>query len=301
MRVVWLVLGLTLLAGSRVPLAKAKAARDKWPKLFDAPFAPTPSAAPFLSLGYRELVADLLWMRLLGYVGGDDDTADNTADLADAIAATDPQFRHAYDWGARAILIADHGVTVASVRRALALTELGMQRFPTWWAPVRLAGDIYLQDVVPATDEEKRRNDEKGAELLERSARMPDAPVGLASTVSAEVFTRLGQRDRAIARLQEMILAAPNEKESDRLIKKLAELQQSDVQDLAQDLLLQRRAFDQAWLTARSSAPATLFILLGETRNPYLRLREVGARDTLASQARMSLPPLADDAIGELP
>ena len=59
----------------------------------DEPYAPTPGAAPLVALGYRELFADLLFLRLRGYFGGRDNTANGIAALVEAIVALDPEYQ----------------------------------------------------------------------------------------------------------------------------------------------------------------------------------------------------------------
>lgn len=70
------------------------------------PFAPSPQAAPFLSLGYRELAADLMFFRLVGYVGGKDYSAEGVASLVEATHAMDPRHKKIYEWGALAMMFA---------------------------------------------------------------------------------------------------------------------------------------------------------------------------------------------------
>ena len=92
-------------------LAKDAAPRDG---LSAEPYAPTPAAAPIVTLGYRELAADLLFVRLVGYFGSPDNEAHAMASLGEAIAALDPQFQRPYELAGVAITAAKRGVDNAA-------------------------------------------------------------------------------------------------------------------------------------------------------------------------------------------
>src|SRR5687768_419827 len=84
------------LAGARVARAVAKDARAKDDA--EEPFAPSVSTARFLSLGYREAAADLLFVRLRGYFGDYENTANGVASLCEAIVELDPRFHRTYEY-----------------------------------------------------------------------------------------------------------------------------------------------------------------------------------------------------------
>ncbi len=289
------LVGVACLAASRVPRAAAVERRDGWPKVVDVPFAPSPTAAPFAVLGYRELGADLLWVRTIGYFGGDDDTADGVASLVEAVVALDPRFERAYDWGTRAVTLADHGVDQAAIRRAVALLERGMREFPRSWKIHRLAADVLIQDVQPTDPAERQRNLARGAELLERSVRMPGSPPSLASTVAAELWSRLGRHERAIDSLHEMVLLTDDTRAQERLLDKLAKLKQETAADVSIALLDERRAFIDRWRRERPALPPTLYVLVGPRRGQFLAPHDLAVdRDLIGSDLAEPLEPLRD-------
>ena len=133
------------IGGARVA---REAAEDAAPDVIaDEPYAPAPDTAPLVTLGYRELFADLLFLRLKGYFGGSENTANGIAALVEAIVALDPQYHRIYEWGARAITLASRGVDNAAYLRAIAVLEAGGQAFPSDWKLPYLAGEIYSQDL----------------------------------------------------------------------------------------------------------------------------------------------------------
>jgi hypothetical protein len=111
------------LGGARIA---REAAEQRAPRVIaDEPYAPTPQAAPLVTLGYHELFADLLFLRLKGYFGGTENTANGIAGLVEAIAALDPQYQRIYEWGARAITLAGRGVDNRAFLRAIAVLDAG--------------------------------------------------------------------------------------------------------------------------------------------------------------------------------
>ena len=122
--------GIVLLAGARGVRELAKDADTA--RQVAEPYAPSQEAAPFLSVGYRELTADLMFARLTTYVGGLRHTANGVASLCEAIQALDAHHRRAYEWCALAIKTGS-GVDERGYLRALALLERGMEVFPDDW------------------------------------------------------------------------------------------------------------------------------------------------------------------------
>jgi tetratricopeptide (TPR) repeat protein len=282
------------IGGARVAREAARAGAPE--VIADEPYAPTRDAAPFVSLGYRELFADLLFVRLRGYFGGRDTTANGIAALVEAIVALDPGYRRIYEWGARAITLADRGVDNAAYLRALAVLEAGAQRFPDDWKLPYLAGEIYTQDLQTADPAQRRAWDERGTLLTEAAIRKPDAPAQSA-TWAATMRTRLGQRQRAIDGLREMLLVTNDDDARARLLDKLAELEQTTRSELAAELLDARRQFEAAWLATRPAVPASTYVLLGPALAPTFDLGDLatGGRDLIGAQPIERPDPLDDE------
>src|SRR5512140_2392627 len=106
----WLatLVAIAALAGAR--LAREAAANDRPPDVREAPYSPSPAAAPIVTLGYRELAADLMWVRLRGYFASNESTSDGVGAVVEAIVALDPRFERVYEFGARAMTMAQIGV-----------------------------------------------------------------------------------------------------------------------------------------------------------------------------------------------
>jgi hypothetical protein len=285
------VIAVLALAGARV---LRQAAGAEAPKVIaDEPYAPAPDTAPLVALGYRELVADLLFLRLKGYFGGRENTANGVAGLVEAIVALDPQYRRIYEWGARAITLASRGVDNDAYWRAIAVLEAGAREFPDDWKLPYLEGEIYTQDLQTRDPAERRAWDERGTLLTESAIRKPNAPAE-AATWAATMRTRLGQHQRAVDGLREMLLVTNDDAARARLLAKLADLERGSASELASELLDARKAFQSAWLAARPTVPASMFVLIGAPLSTRFDLSALatGGRDLVGTQAIERLEPL---------
>ena len=273
-------------------------ARDNQPTEAAAePYAPSPGAAPFVTLGYRELGADLMFIRLLGYFGSQDNTTEGLAALAEATAALDPMFKRPYEVGAVAMTAVRAGVDNAVYLRAIALLEQGAAMFPTNWRFPNLAGQIYLVDLKTDDPVQRRAWDEKGAMLLETAARKPNAPAE--SSIHAAVLqSKFGRKQRAIDSLREILLVTNDEQARARVIEKLAELENSDRDEVAAELTSARRDFDRAWRAARPAVTPSMYVLIGKRPVPGFDLTELatGGQDVITVPTNERLDPLTDPA-----
>ena len=285
------LLAILALAGARVAREAAEARAPA--VIADEPYAPAPDTAPLVTLGYRELSADLLFLRLKGYFGGSESTANGIAALVEAIAALDPRYHRIYEWGGRAITLASRGVDNAAYRRAIAVLEAGAQQFPDDWKLPYLAGQIYTQDLQTKDPAERRAWDERGTLLTESAIRKPNAPAE-AATWAATMRTRLGQHQRAIDGLREMVLVTDDASARARLLAKLADLEHQGESELAAELLEARHRFEAAWYATRPAVTPGMYLLLGPPLSPSFDLGALatGGRDLVGAQPFEGLEPL---------
>lgn len=255
------------------------------------PYAPSPTAAPFVALGYRELLADLLYARMLGYFGNENNEAPPIAELSEAIAALDPRFQRNYDVGPIAMTAAHRGVDNSIHLRAIALLERAGKEFPSVFRYPNLAGQIYVVDLQTTDAAQRRAWDEKGALLLEAASRKPNAPAD-AGLQAAILQTRFGQRQRAIDKLRELILITDDAAARDRLLAELGQLTQDDAEAIAGELLDSRRAFERDWMTKRPAITPTFYVLLGKPLGPSFDLVDLatGGRDLITLEGGPSSP-----------
>jgi hypothetical protein len=259
----------------------------------EMPYAPSPSAAPFVALGYREAAADVLYVRMLAHFNGSDSTGHGVADLAEAITALDPQFKRAYDTGATAMTLARHHVDQRTYLRAIALLEEGIKQFPGDWKLPYLAGQMYTQDLKSEDPAQRRTWDEKGTLLVESAIRKPGAP-SAAGAWAAVMRTKLGQHDRAVAGLREMLLVTNDKTARKRLVAALAEIEMRDAQALEAEIYEERVQFERTWRAERPTVPATMYILLGPRLVAGFDMVDLatGGRDVLGSAEGVVLEPV---------
>jgi tetratricopeptide (TPR) repeat protein len=289
MPVVALVTAAVAFVGARFAREAAGATQD----VAGEPYAPSPASAPLVSLGFREVAADLLWIRLTGYFGGSDATSDGVAAIVDAIIALDPNYHRPYEYGARAITIAPHGVTQASYLHAVAVLEKGIALFPDDWKLPYLAGQIYTQDLVTTDPAQQRAWDERGTLLTESAIRKPGAPQATATWV-AFMRTKLGERERAIRDLRELLLVTRDTAARKDLIEKLAKLADRDSAEIAAEVYEQRKLLDAKWQHDRPTIPPTMYILLGPRTEPGFDMTNLatGGRDLATTAPPEKLEPL---------
>jgi len=277
-------------------LARVRAAEERPShSVGDEPYAPSASAAPIMTLGYRELAADLLFVRLIGYYGSQDNDAHVMASLAEAIVALDPQFRRAYEFGAVATTSARRGVDNRSHLRAIALLEHASREFPTHWKFPNLAGEIYLVDLQTHDAAQRRAWDQSGALLLESAARKPNSPAASA-LLAATLRTRLGQQQRAIDGLRELLLLTSDQHARRKIIDQIAKLANQNADEIAQEMLIARKQFEREWNEARPAIPATFYLHLGPPIQPGFDLGSLatGGRDVIGSEGFEPLEPITD-------
>lgn len=288
------LLGVLALGSARAAREGAALLRDD-ELIADAPYAPSPGAARYLSLGYHELAADLFFARLMPYFGGSESTTEGVAALVEAIVALDPKFKRAYDWGVRAMTMVGKDIDQSIYHRALRVLEVGLRHFPDDWKIPYHAGQIYMLDLETKDPAQRREWDEKGALLLEAAIRKPKAPAEAAMSVSF-LRTRLGQRERAIEGLREMLLITPDDKARRRIIDELAKLEDSNADEIAAEVFEARRSFERKWKAERHVMSPSLYILIGPRAEPGFDMATLatGGRDLVGSQPFERLDPPAD-------
>jgi hypothetical protein len=258
-------------------------------------FAPSPESAAYVSLGYRELVADLLWIRLVGYVGGNDDRAEGSRALLEAIIALDPEFERVYGFIGAAMSGLTTEPSTDDLLAAIRLLEIGMQHFPASYRLPLVAGHIYTGELETDDPEQRKRWDLAGVLMFDRSTRVPGAPKTVA-TAAAHLRTKHGQREKAIEDLRELIVYTTDPGDRQLLVDKRAALSESSAADIDYELEVEARRFEQAWQTTRPELPPTQFLLVGPPLAPSFRLDDLAVdRDLIGAEAVIEpLPPLED-------
>jgi hypothetical protein len=283
--------GLALLGGARLEHGVIER-----PLGIETPWAPSQAMAPYVSLGYREAAADWFWIRLRAYVGGDHADAPGGRALLDAVLALDPDFEQVYEFAPVTVSWVDGGPTRDDLLWVAHVLDQGVERFPDRWQIFKLAGETYLLDLTEKaqSDFEKAEWTEKGLALIERGLRLPGAPRNLATLVAQE-RTKLGQHDRAISGLIELINATDDEASRKNLQRKLADLEGADAERIIDEEDWAKEHVETAWRRALPEAPVSMYLLLGDPPKPYIDFADLASPPNPAEEEREAL----EQAVGD--
>lgn len=224
---------------------------------------PPPEAIRLVSLGYNELFADLLWVRTVIYYGDGLVKKHGMPDLAQLLAAInrlDPWFRRPYYWGAHALTFRNNVATTEEYQLSIEVLRRAIARFPDDWEFAWLLGLRLFLDARSPDPKQLAALKEEGAGWMERAMRMPDAPGDLAG-LAAAMRTKLGQRERALNELREMIYTTTDATARQTLLRRYALLADSD--EAAAEIRAAAEAFEREWRAQLPYVPASLFVILG--------------------------------------
>ena len=279
------------LVGAR--LVREVAVDQRAAEVNEPPYTPSPTAAMFISLGYRELFADLIYARFRAYFGEGKADATAMGDLAETVAELDPTMRRIYELGALAMSSAPQGVTNETHRRAIAFLAKGERQFPDYYKFPQLAGQIYLVDLKTDDPVQRRDWDLKGALLLESAARKPGAPSGSALT-AAYLQSKLGQQERAVNNLRELLLITSDAGARKEILEKLGALLHENADDIAAELLLARKRFERERREDRPAVPPTMYLLIGKPLPDHFDMTDLasGGRGLEETEVVERLEPL---------
>jgi hypothetical protein len=106
--------------------------------------------------------------------------------------------------------------------------------------------------------------------------------------------TKLGQHNRAISGLRELLLVSPPGPTRARLIKALADLEQKDANSVAAEVMVERSRFERQWKRERPSLSPTFYILVGPHPQPGFDMVDLatGGQDLLVEPYATELEPL---------
>ena len=159
------------------------------------------------SLGYRELIADLLWIQSIQVMGEKKVSESSGRWLyraLDVITTLDPKFVRAYEAGGLALT-----TLVVLPEESNRLMMKGMRHNPAEWKLPFLIGINYYYELY---------DDAKAAEYMAQASRLPGAPSGLA-TLAANLYVSGHSPQQAVN-----LLAALYEEATDDSARKLLEV-----------------------------------------------------------------------------
>jgi hypothetical protein len=195
------------------------------------------------SLGYRQLIADLLWVQAIQVMGEKQVSESSGRWLyraLDSITTLDPKFVRAYEGGGLALT-----TLVVLPEESNQLMMKGMRHNPTEWKLPFLIGINYYYELY---------DDAKAAEYISQASRLPGAPSSLA-TLAANLYVSSHSPQQAVNLLAELY-----EKATDDSAKKLLDIRLKIVLT-ERDLHLLEQAIDR-YRTQNGQYPPTLDALV---------------------------------------
>ena len=129
--------------------------------------------------------------------------------------------------------------------------------------------------------------------LVESAIRKPGAPASTAAW-AALMRTKLGQHERALAGLREMLLITSDKSARERLIAALAKLEERDAAALEAEIFEERMKFERTWRAERRTIPATMYVLVGPRIEPGFDMADLatGGRDLVVFDEEAELEPV---------
>lgn len=163
-----------------------------------------------MSLGYREVLADLLWMRALLYYNESlrhSTAASFVLNYANALSTLDPHFAPIYNLAGMVPFYLRVSTDPETQRRAVAYMVTGSDRLPEDGQLAWDTASTILYELLPVfqgTDEERQAWRRTAARLSERALRLGAGPPWLAIDAGS-LLSQLGESDRAVRVIEHRI------------------------------------------------------------------------------------------------
>lgn len=216
------------------------------------------------SLGYREALADVIWLKALIYFGQELKHRGHVGNLyryTDAMLTLDPRFKKVYHWVASTAIYRPGPITERDVRKAIAYLERGFRLFPDDGEFAWDLGATYAYELVPIVREAgaKRAAKQRGLTYLELAALRGAGPAWIGLNAAAQL-DKLGKTEQAIRHLADLYATVHDPAIKEQIEARLTELRSAAYAEAV-------RHTDEEIEAARRRdfpyAPTTLYLLLG--------------------------------------
>jgi hypothetical protein len=258
------LVGLTGLAHRRVDERRAAL-----PPAEDLMVLPTPRTLEWMSLGYREALADLLWVRALVLAGkrlGEADTV-LVERHVQGITTLAPRFHRPYLWGGITVLYGGSGkIDRAMVDRSARIYRAGLVHFPESHELLYALGMLLLHQVgsTPGyTADEKQALAAEGVDLVRKAAAHGADP--LVRRYAATIITEHATDELAIQFLESQLAQSEDEEHRRLLRRKLDGLAGREAVARVERI---REAFVAEQLRTAPYLPDALYAVIRAEGNP---------------------------------
>jgi len=214
---------LVLALGGLSSLAVADAQRQPFAQSVELSYLPNGKYLKVAVLGYRHIVADLLWLKAVQGLAGRNQTREGylgAYHAVDVLTDLDPHFVHAYQYTGSIF-----GVIAGLPKQSVAVLEKGTLNNPTvWQLPFFLGYTYYYELSDPAS----------AAKHFRAASLLPDAPPWLAS-LAARMSVEANDPTAALDLLQRLYLQSTDEQLKEGIAKRMrAVVAERDIRILEQ-------------------------------------------------------------------
>ncbi len=230
-----ILFGVALLAGASALLNALDRDRNAVARAEQLAYLPKGEYLKLAVLGYRQVVADLIWLQAVQHIGAKRDTQLGyiwTYHAVDVLTDLDPTFIPPYQ--ATGLFL---GVLVGRHEEGVAILKKGIQHNPENWQLPFLAGYIsYYERCDPAA---------VGA-LFRIAARVPGAPAYLPQ-LAARMTVESGDSSAALEFLERFSRSVTDERVREALFRRMKEIvQEQDLRSLEAGISRYRAHYGQA-------------------------------------------------------
>ncbi len=246
----------------------AVVSRNRFPVLEDLVYLPSANALRAVSLGHRELAADLIFLRTVVFFGSALVTTKNYSWLdqhLDTVVDLDPAFRSAYLFGSRATMYNGKEITRRSIESSNHFLEAGLKRFPNDWEFAFSLGCNYLFEMHSDDPHQKEVWRRIGGRWIRHAAISGGGPSWLPN-LAAKLMSEEGQVEASIRYLEEAYLTAQDDAARTEIGNLLAAKRKSSIARLAQA----GEDFRRSWKATLPYASPDLFAVVGPALSPRL-------------------------------
>jgi hypothetical protein len=202
--------------------------RAELPPEVDVLYVPPAEQLAWMSLGYREALADLVWIRALIFSGdnlGKTDIA-SVDRYVDAVTGLAPRFQRPYLWGGiTAIYGGQKAIDRDAVDRAIGMYRRGIAQFPESHELLYAYGMLLTQQVASTPgyhQSEREAHAAEGIEAIRRAAAFGADP--LVRQYAATLVAEHADEQLAIQFLESQLAQAKDEDHRRLLRRKLSQL-----------------------------------------------------------------------------
>ena len=164
------------------------------------------------SLGFDSLIADLLWIKAIGYFGGHyltDRSYKWLYHILDLVTTLDPHFKYPYEFGG--VILALEG---GNPDQSTALLQKGTQYFPEYWRLHFYLGFNYFY---------YHKDLKQASYYITKAAQLPGRPAYLPK-LAASLLAQSGEEESALAFLRQLYKSTEDEWLKEQIRKKMEAL-----------------------------------------------------------------------------